>query len=158
MPRALLRAVALFRLHVNDDSNVTEAAAADALDSRSNSASDSNPLLGLFRWAVMELHELIEDSHGEVSTLKVTILAVAAIHVIALARARDTRMPQRSSPPSSTGSASPKSQLYFWVWAFFCCCRCRARGRRKTLPRSHAWADDARQPTPRERCRVCGCG
>ena len=35
---------------------------------------------------MVSLHELVEDSEGEVSSLKVTILAVAAVHVIALVR------------------------------------------------------------------------
>lgn len=45
-------------------------------------------------------HELIEDSSGEVSTLKVTILAVAAIHVIALV-SDTTRTSHRPSLPLS---------------------------------------------------------
>jgi len=46
----------------------------------------------VFLWLVgfikemVSLHELVEDSEGEVSSLKVTILAVAAVHVIALVR------------------------------------------------------------------------
>ena len=40
------------------------------------------------RWvttlAMVSFHELVEDDKGEVSTLKVTIFAVAAVHVVAL--------------------------------------------------------------------------
>ena len=112
MPRALLRAIVDSQQLVSR--NVTEQAVAatttTAADSLINSGGDSggasstddanhnhsdgnvqnNPALRLIHWVsnfvMTSLQELVQDSHGEVSTLKVTILAVASIHVVALVR------------------------------------------------------------------------
>lgn len=117
MPRALLRAVVpLSRNHEKTDDadhfallprheNVTEAAASAA-------NSPDNLIRWLANYAMVSLHELVEDSKGEVSTLKVTILAVAAVHVVALVRGQSTS-PERSSPrPAATLCHAACSDLF----------------------------------------------
>lgn len=93
MPRALLRNIPA-PPSLSHIGNVTEATATAATEHTPKSSGggheDGNPLLRLIHWVtgaiMVSLEELVQDGNGEVSTLKVTILAVAAVHVLALVR------------------------------------------------------------------------
>lgn len=180
MPRALLRAaVPLSRdLDQSDDAdrfallppheNVTEAAASAA-------KSPDNLIRWLANHAMVSLHELVEDSKGEVSTLKVTILAVAAVHVIALVRGQSTSperwcpRSRRDPPPRDVFRALPllfQKQFhsflvfsyllfFFFLFQFFTREGSRVRGRLELCRRFYELTS-ARHTHPRRVAGVLG--
>ena len=97
MPRTLLRIIPAppSLSHIGNVTEATATATATAatehtLKSSGSGYEDGNPLLRLIHWVtgpiMVSLQELVQDDNGEVSTLKVTILAVASAHVLALVR------------------------------------------------------------------------
>ena len=95
MPRTLLRIIPAppSLSHIGNVTEATATATAATEHTPKSSGSgyeDGNPLLRLIHWVtgaiMVSLQELVQDDNGEVSTLKVTILAVASVHVLALVR------------------------------------------------------------------------